>query len=95
MPFMLSAGPKDERIAHTELRGVVAQTELLGIGAEDDHRHGCPWGGMQRQTESETLLARCSTRSEIWWLAGLATAIIGAAWNYGASRFFTWGGARR
>jgi hypothetical protein len=25
----------------------------------------------------------------------LASAIVGAAWNYGASRFFTWGGARR
>lgn len=34
-------------------------------------------------------------RGEIWWLAGLASAIVGAAWNYGASRFFTWGGARR
>ena len=32
-------------------------------------------------------------RGEIWWLAGLASAIVGAAWNYGASRFFTWGGA--
>jgi dolichol-phosphate mannosyltransferase len=34
-------------------------------------------------------------RGEIWWLAGLASAIVGAAWNYGASRFFTWSGARR
>jgi len=34
-------------------------------------------------------------RGEIWWLAGLASAMVGAAWNYGASRFFTWGGGRR
>jgi dolichol-phosphate mannosyltransferase len=34
-------------------------------------------------------------RGEIWWLAGLASAIVGAAWNYGATRFFTWSGARR
>lgn len=27
----------------------------------------------------------------IWWLAGLSGALIGAAWNYGASRMFTWG----
>ena len=34
-------------------------------------------------------------RGEIWWLAGLASAIVGAAWNYGATRFFTWSVARR
>jgi len=33
-------------------------------------------------------------RGEIWWLAGLASAIVGAAWNYGATRFFTWSVAR-
>jgi dolichol-phosphate mannosyltransferase len=32
---------------------------------------------------------------EIWWLAGLASAIVGVAWNYGATRFFTWSVARR
>ena len=26
----------------------------------------------------------------IWWAAGLAGALIGAVWNYGASRAFTW-----
>ena len=30
-----------------------------------------------------------------WWLAGLASAIVGAVWNYTASRFFTWRGGRR
>lgn len=34
-------------------------------------------------------------RGEIWWLAGLASAVVGAAWNYGATRFFTWSVARR
>jgi dolichol-phosphate mannosyltransferase len=34
-------------------------------------------------------------RGEIWWLAGLASAIVGAAWNYGATRFFTWSVVRR
>jgi dolichol-phosphate mannosyltransferase len=34
-------------------------------------------------------------RGGIWWLAGLASAIVGAAWNYAASRFFTWRGGRR
>lgn len=29
-------------------------------------------------------------RWPIWWAAGLAGALIGAAWNYGASRVFTW-----
>jgi dolichol-phosphate mannosyltransferase len=32
---------------------------------------------------------------EIWWLAGLASAVVGAAWNFGASRFFTWNVSRR
>lgn len=26
----------------------------------------------------------------VWWAAGLSGALIGAAWNYGASRTFTW-----
>ncbi len=26
----------------------------------------------------------------VWWLAGLAGALIGAIWNYGVSRVFTW-----
>jgi dolichol-phosphate mannosyltransferase len=26
----------------------------------------------------------------IWWLAGLAGAVVGAVWNYAASAFFTW-----
>lgn len=26
----------------------------------------------------------------VWWAAGLAGALIGAIWNYGASRVFTW-----
>ena len=34
-------------------------------------------------------------RGEIWWLAGLASAVVGAAWNFGASRFFTWNVSRR
>jgi dolichol-phosphate mannosyltransferase len=34
-------------------------------------------------------------RGGIWWLAGLASAIVGAVWNYGASRFCTWSGVRR
>jgi dolichol-phosphate mannosyltransferase len=34
-------------------------------------------------------------RGQIWWLAGLASAIVGAAWNYGATRFFTWNAAGR
>jgi dolichol-phosphate mannosyltransferase len=34
-------------------------------------------------------------RGGVWWLAGLASATVGAAWNYGASRFFTWSGVRR
>lgn len=29
-------------------------------------------------------------RWPVWWAAGLAGAFIGAAWNYGASRAFTW-----
>lgn len=29
-------------------------------------------------------------RWPIWWAAGLIGALIGAAWNYGASRVFTW-----
>jgi dolichol-phosphate mannosyltransferase len=33
-------------------------------------------------------------RGEIWWLAGLASALVGAVWNYGATRFFTWSEAR-
>jgi dolichol-phosphate mannosyltransferase len=33
-------------------------------------------------------------RGAIWWLAGLASARVGAAWNYGATRFFTWRVAR-
>jgi dolichol-phosphate mannosyltransferase len=32
---------------------------------------------------------------EVWWLAGLASAIVGAAWNYGATRLYTWSGSRR
>ena len=34
-------------------------------------------------------------RGEIWWLAGLASALVGAAWNYGATRVYTWSSARR
>jgi len=34
-------------------------------------------------------------RGELWWFAGLTSAIVGAAWNYGASRFYTWSVARR
>lgn len=30
----------------------------------------------------------------VWWVAGLSGAMIGAVWNYGASRIFTWGGDR-
>jgi dolichol-phosphate mannosyltransferase len=26
----------------------------------------------------------------VWWLAGLAGALIGAVWNYAASRLLTW-----
>jgi dolichol-phosphate mannosyltransferase len=33
-------------------------------------------------------------RGEIWWLAGLASALVGAVWNYGATRLFTWSVAR-
>jgi len=29
-------------------------------------------------------------RGELWWFAGLASAVVGAAWNFGASRFYTW-----
>ncbi len=27
----------------------------------------------------------------VWWLAGLAGAVIGSVWNFAASRLFTWG----
>jgi dolichol-phosphate mannosyltransferase len=30
------------------------------------------------------------TGQQVWWLAGLAGAIIGAVWNYAVSAFFTW-----
>jgi dolichol-phosphate mannosyltransferase len=30
------------------------------------------------------------TRQPIWWLAGIAGAIVGAVWNYTVSAFFTW-----
>jgi dolichol-phosphate mannosyltransferase len=26
----------------------------------------------------------------VWWLAGLAGAVVGAVWNYALSSFFTW-----
>jgi dolichol-phosphate mannosyltransferase len=29
-------------------------------------------------------------RGEVWWLAGLAGALIGAVWNYAATRVYTW-----
>jgi dolichol-phosphate mannosyltransferase len=29
-------------------------------------------------------------REPIWWVAGLAGAVVGAAWNYAASSYFTW-----
>ncbi len=34
-------------------------------------------------------------RGEIWWLAGLAGALVGAVWNYAATRLYTWGRASR
>jgi dolichol-phosphate mannosyltransferase len=30
-------------------------------------------------------------RREVWWLAGLAGALVGAVWNYAATRVYTWG----
>jgi dolichol-phosphate mannosyltransferase len=36
-------------------------------------------------------IARLSyARTEIWWLAGLAGALVGAVWNYAATRVYTW-----
>ena len=29
-------------------------------------------------------------KEPIWWLAGLAGAIVGSVWNYAASGYFTW-----
>jgi dolichol-phosphate mannosyltransferase len=29
-------------------------------------------------------------RGELWWVAGLAGAVIGAVWNYAATRVYTW-----
>ena len=29
-------------------------------------------------------------RAETWWLAGLAGALVGAVWNYAATRVYTW-----
>jgi dolichol-phosphate mannosyltransferase len=26
----------------------------------------------------------------VWWLAGLAGALVGAVWNYALTAFFTW-----
>jgi dolichol-phosphate mannosyltransferase len=31
----------------------------------------------------------------VWWVAGLAGALIGAVWNYAATSFFTWKQSRR
>jgi dolichol-phosphate mannosyltransferase len=31
----------------------------------------------------------------IWWLAGVAGAMVGAVWNYAVSGFFTWGPTRQ
>ena len=31
-------------------------------------------------------------RGEMWWLAGLAGALVGAVWNYAATRVYTWRG---
>ena len=30
-------------------------------------------------------------RDYTWWLAGVAGALVGTVWNYGASAIFTWG----
>jgi len=60
-------------------RGLAAFYVICGIGAVANVGVG-------------TLLY---ARGGIWWLAGLASAIVGAVWNYGASRFFTWSGGRR
>jgi dolichol-phosphate mannosyltransferase len=29
-------------------------------------------------------------RNYAWWLAGLASILVGAVWNYAASSIFTW-----
>jgi len=36
------------------------------------------------------IAASIYSQQQVWWLAGLAGAVVGAVWNYALSAFFTW-----
>jgi dolichol-phosphate mannosyltransferase len=70
----------DQRLRGREFwRGLATFYVICGLGAVANVGVG-------------TLLYR---RGEVWWFAGLASAIVGAAWNFGASRLYAWRVVRR